>query len=178
MTSALRLPFLHSCPQLQPCSTGGGIIIIITTSTTTTTTTTTTSSSSASSLQPSPPPLLPPLSQQPATPSPAPSTFPLPSWPFPTPTRNSLLISRTCLRPHGIRFLRPPLLSSFVTAMTRPRKDVKFQHRSASNGRARRPSQSMSDISENGSDHPSSPKQNGAVAPPVNPPTRHVRSLF
>ncbi|KAH8725635.1 cytidylyltransferase family-domain-containing protein [Phaeosphaeriaceae sp. PMI808] len=50
--------------------------------------------------------------------------------------------------------------------MTRPRKDVKFQHRSVSNGRTRRPSQSMSEISENGSE-PSSPTKNGAIAPPV-----------
>ncbi|KAF1850567.1 phosphatidate cytidylyltransferase 1 [Cucurbitaria berberidis CBS 394.84] len=49
--------------------------------------------------------------------------------------------------------------------MGRPRKDVKFQHaaRSASNGRARRPSQSMSEYSED----PSSPTTNGALAPPI-----------
>ncbi|KAH3905910.1 phosphatidate cytidylyltransferase [Parastagonospora nodorum] len=52
--------------------------------------------------------------------------------------------------------------------MTRPRKDVKFQHnaRSASNGRVRRPSQSMSEISENDS-QPMSPTKNGAAAPPA-----------
>ncbi|KAF2502842.1 phosphatidate cytidylyltransferase [Lophium mytilinum] len=47
--------------------------------------------------------------------------------------------------------------------MARPRKDVKFQHRSGSNGKARRPSNSMSEISENGSE-PSSPTRNGAIS--------------
>lgn len=52
--------------------------------------------------------------------------------------------------------------------MTRPRKDVKFQHaaRSASNGRARRLSQSISEMSE-GDSQPASPTKNGAVAPPA-----------
>lgn len=55
-----------------------------------------------------------------------------------------------------------------VANMTRPRKDVKFQHaaRSASNGRARRLSQSISEMSE-GDSQPASPTKNGAVAPPV-----------
>ncbi|KAF2870773.1 phosphatidate cytidylyltransferase 1 [Massariosphaeria phaeospora] len=47
--------------------------------------------------------------------------------------------------------------------MTRPRKDVKFAHRSsAGNGRARRPSTSMSEISENASE-PGSPTRNAAL---------------
>ena len=50
--------------------------------------------------------------------------------------------------------------------MARPRKDVKFAHRSASNGRARRASMSMSDISETGS-QAGSPTRNGAVEPTV-----------
>ncbi|KAF2467322.1 phosphatidate cytidylyltransferase 1 [Lindgomyces ingoldianus] len=46
--------------------------------------------------------------------------------------------------------------------MARPRKDVKFQHRGgAANGKARRPSTSMSEISENASE-PGSPTRNGA----------------
>ncbi|KAF2245685.1 phosphatidate cytidylyltransferase [Trematosphaeria pertusa] len=46
--------------------------------------------------------------------------------------------------------------------MARPRKDVKFQHR-GSNGKARRPSMSMSEISENASE-PGSPTRNGALS--------------
>ncbi|KAF7447227.1 CTP-transf-1 domain containing protein [Pyrenophora tritici-repentis] len=48
--------------------------------------------------------------------------------------------------------------------MARPRKDVKFQHqvRSASNGRARRPSQSMSEFSD-----PGSPTIKEEAAPPL-----------
>jgi hypothetical protein len=71
-------------------------------------------------------------------------------------------IGCSCTSPQALP--APPLVAN----MTRPRKDVKFQHapRSASNGRARRPSQSMSEISENES-HPASPTKNGAVAPPV-----------
>jgi phosphatidate cytidylyltransferase len=48
--------------------------------------------------------------------------------------------------------------------MARPRKDVKFNHqaRSASNGRARRPSQSMSEFSD-----PGSPTIKEETAPPV-----------
>jgi phosphatidate cytidylyltransferase len=50
--------------------------------------------------------------------------------------------------------------------MARPRKDVKFQHRGSSiNGKTRRPSGSMSEISENGSE-PSSPTRNGALSKP------------
>jgi len=49
--------------------------------------------------------------------------------------------------------------------MARPRKDVKFNHggRASSNGRARRLSTSMSEISENGST-PGSPTRNGAMS--------------
>jgi phosphatidate cytidylyltransferase len=55
--------------------------------------------------------------------------------------------------------------------MTRPRKDVKFnhQHRSASTARQRRPSMSVSDYSENVSE-PGSPTKNGAAALVVHEP--------
>lgn len=56
--------------------------------------------------------------------------------------------------------------ATHIAAMARPRKDVKFAHRSASNGRTRRASMSMSDISETGS-QPGSPTRNGAVDLPV-----------
>ncbi|ORY18642.1 phosphatidate cytidylyltransferase [Clohesyomyces aquaticus] len=52
--------------------------------------------------------------------------------------------------------------------MARPRKDVKFNHRAASNGRARRPSTSMSEISENASE-PGSPTRNGQAEKPTIP---------
>lgn len=58
--------------------------------------------------------------------------------------------------------------------MARPRKDVKFHHRSGSTGRARRPSQSMSEYSE----EPGSPTTNGAVArsiQPLNPQTEYEK---
>ncbi|KAF2262146.1 phosphatidate cytidylyltransferase [Lojkania enalia] len=48
--------------------------------------------------------------------------------------------------------------------MARPRKDVKFQHR-GSNGKARRLSTSMSEISENASE-PGSPTRNGVLGKP------------
>jgi phosphatidate cytidylyltransferase len=48
--------------------------------------------------------------------------------------------------------------------MAKPKKDVKFQHR-GSNGKMRRPSTSMSEISENASE-PGSPTRNGAVSKP------------
>jgi hypothetical protein len=50
-----------------------------------------------------------------------------------------------------------------VCSMTRPRKDVKFQHRSASTTRARRPSTSLSE----GASEPGSPMVNGATASSV-----------
>lgn len=57
--------------------------------------------------------------------------------------------------------------------MARPRKDVKFQHqtRSASNGRARRPSQSLSEFSDPGS--PTTIKEE--AAPPVRWPVSLLR---
>jgi phosphatidate cytidylyltransferase len=45
--------------------------------------------------------------------------------------------------------------------MPKPKKDVKFQHR-GSNGKARRPSMSVSELSENASE-PGSPTRNGAL---------------
>ena len=65
--------------------------------------------------------------------------------------------------------------------MARPRKDVKFSHR-AGNGKVRRPSMSVSEMSENASE-PGSPTRNGAVAkaePAVspNPPLRQALRIF
>lgn len=52
--------------------------------------------------------------------------------------------------------------------MTKPRRDVKFQHRGSvsngSSGKLRRPSASISDISENASSEPGSPTRNGSLA--------------
>ncbi|KAF2004763.1 phosphatidate cytidylyltransferase 1 [Amniculicola lignicola CBS 123094] len=53
--------------------------------------------------------------------------------------------------------------------MARPRKDVKFPHRGINgNGKPRRPSTSMSEISENNSE-PGSPTRNGAAPRPATP---------
>ncbi|KAF2010495.1 phosphatidate cytidylyltransferase 1 [Aaosphaeria arxii CBS 175.79] len=54
--------------------------------------------------------------------------------------------------------------------MPRPNKDVKFRHRggAGTNGKPRRPSTSMSEISENASE-PGSPTRNGAVEEPPAP---------
>ncbi|KAF2821022.1 phosphatidate cytidylyltransferase 1 [Ophiobolus disseminans] len=57
--------------------------------------------------------------------------------------------------------------------MTRPRKDVKFQHRSGSTARARRPSTSISEFSENGSEPGSPTTKNGSIAPPAPVPAQN-----